>query len=113
VSDERETVEEFRLRARAWLADNLPPFEGMSSGNFQEEGRRDHERSLQRRLFEGGFAGICWPADYGGLGLTIEHQRAFTEESQPYDMPYSLNVPTFGQSGRTIESVGRTKRKGR
>ena len=56
-------------------------------------GRRDHERALQRRLWDGGFAGICFPAEYGGLGLTIEHQRAFTEESLPYDMPFSLNVP--------------------
>ena len=108
-----EPVEDFRRRARAWLADNMPPFEGMSSGNYQEEGRRDHERKLQRRLFDGGFAGICWPADYGGLGLTIEHQRAFTDESQPYDMPYSLNVPTFGILAATLIDFGTHEQKAR
>ena len=54
------------------------------------------ERALQRKLFDGGFAGICFPAEYGGLGLSLEHQRAFTQESLPYDMPSSLNVPTLG-----------------
>ena len=108
-----EPVADFRERARVWLADNMPPFEGMSSGNYQEEGRRDHERMLQRKLFDGGFAGICWPAEYAGLGLTIEHQRAFTEESQPYDMPYSLNVPTFGILAATLIDFGTHEQKAR
>ena len=113
MTAEMEPVEDFRRRARAWLADNMPPFEGMSSGNYQEEGRRDHERMLQRRLFDGGFAGICWPAEYAGLGLTIEHQRAFTDESQPYDMPYSLNVPTFGILAATLIDFGTHEQKAR
>jgi len=106
-----EPVEEFRVRAKRWLADNMPPFEGMSTGNWQDEGRRDHERVLQRRLFDGGFAGICFPAEYGGLGLTIEHQRAFTEESLPYDMPFSLNVPTFGILAATLVDFGTHEQK--
>jgi alkylation response protein AidB-like acyl-CoA dehydrogenase len=111
VSGEIEPVEEFRQRARAWLADNMPPFVGMSSGNYQEEGRRDHERVLQRKLWDGGFAGICFPAEYGGLGLTIEHQRAFTEESLPYDMPFSLNVPTLGILAATLVDFGTHEQK--
>jgi len=34
------------------------------------------DRRLQRTLFDGGFAGICFPKDYGGLGLTPAHQAA-------------------------------------
>jgi alkylation response protein AidB-like acyl-CoA dehydrogenase len=111
VSADLESVEEFRQRARTWLADNMPPFVGMSSGNYQEPGRRDHERELQRRLWDGGFAGICFPADYGGLGLAIEHQRAFTEESLPYDMPFSLNVPTLGILAATLVDFGTHEQK--
>ena len=81
------------------------------TGNYQEAGRRDHERELQRRLWDGGFAGICFPADYGGLGLTIEHQRAFTEESLPYDMPFSLNVPTLGILAATLVDFGTHEQK--
>ena len=108
---ELEPIEDFRARARAWLAEHMPPFEGMSSGNYQEAGRRDRERELQRRLWDGGFAGICFPAEYGGLGLPIEYQRAFTEESLPYDMPFSLNVPTLGILAATLVDFGTHEQK--
>jgi alkylation response protein AidB-like acyl-CoA dehydrogenase len=111
VSVDLEPVEEFRERARVWLAENMGPFVGMSKGNYQEPGRREHERMLQRRLWDGGFAGICFPAEYGGLGLTVEHQRAFTEESMPYDMPFSLNVPTLGILAATLVDFGSHEQK--
>ena len=111
MSADLEPVEDFRERARLWLKDNMPPFEGMSSGNYQAPGRREKERELQRRLWDGGFAGICFPADYGGLGLTVEHQRAFTVESLPYDMPFSLNVPTLGILAATLVDFGTHEQK--
>jgi alkylation response protein AidB-like acyl-CoA dehydrogenase len=104
-------VEEFRARARAWLADNMPPATAGTMTDRLEEGRRDVERELQRRLWDGGFAGICFPAEYGGLGLTYEHQLAFTEESLPYDMPFSLNVPTLGILAATLVDFGTHEQK--
>ncbi len=107
-----EPVEEFRLRARAWLQENMPPeCDGM--GRRGDPGRWAHERQLQRRLWDGGFAGICFPAEYGGLGLSIEHQRAFTQESMPYDMPYALNVPTLGILAATLVDYGTHEQKAR
>jgi len=107
-----EPVEVFRLRARAWLALNLPPeCDGM--GRRGEPGRWEHERGLQRRLWDGGFAGICFPTEHGGLGLSHEHQRAFTEESLPYDMPYALNVPTLGILAATLIDYGTDAQKAR
>lgn len=107
-----EPVEEFRLRARAWLADNMPSeCDGLARRG--EPGRWDHERRLQRRLWDGGFAGICFPAEYGGLGLSPAHQRAFTEESLSYDMPYSLNVPTLGILAATLVDHGTHEQKAR
>ena len=49
--------------------------------------RRQRDRALQRTLFDGGFAGICFPKEYGGQGLTAAHQRAFNEEVAGYEMP--------------------------
>ncbi len=105
-----ESVDGFRLRARRWLADNMPPLPDELPPRGHE-GRRDIERALQRRLFDGGFAGICFPAEYGGLGLTIEHQRAFTQESLPYDMPSSLNIPTLGILAATLVDFGSHEQK--
>lgn len=103
-----EPVESFRARARAWLAANLPRVDEV---DVPEADRRQHERALQRRLFDAGFAGICFPAEYGGLGLTPEHQRAFTQESLPYDMPFSLNVPTLSILGATLVDFGTHEQK--
>jgi len=105
-----ETVEEFRLRARAWLAEHMAPNDGAVDARF-DDGRRDVERALQRTLWDGGFAGICFPAEYGGLGLSEEHQRAFSEESLPYDMPFSLNVPTLGILAATLVDFGTHEQK--
>lgn len=110
MSTEIEPVEDFRHRARAWLAANMPPLPA-EVPDRGEDGRRAEERALQRRLFDGGFAGICFPAEYGGLGLTIEHQRAFTQESLPYDMPSSLNVPTLGILAATLVDFGSHEQK--
>ena len=62
-------------------------------------------------LWDGGFAGICFPKEYGGLGLTIEHQHAFTEESLPYEMPLHLNVPNFSILGATLVDYGTHEQK--
>lgn len=101
MSDEgtpMEDVETFRLRARAWLKDNMPPRpEGLAhQRNF------DRCRVLQKKLYDGGFAGVCFPKEYGGLGLTPAHQRALDEETMAYEMPLALNIPTFGIIGATL-----------
>jgi alkylation response protein AidB-like acyl-CoA dehydrogenase len=112
LAAQQESVEAFRLRARAWLAEHLPPADdGMARRTIP--GRWDEERKLQRTLWDGGFAGICFPAEYGGLGLSPAHQRAFTEESYPYDMPYALNVPTFGILAATLIDFGTEAQKER
>ena len=86
-----ETPEEFRLRARHWLVENMP---------LRPEGQggvRNFERcrEIQPILYAGGFAGVCFPKEYGGLGLTLEHQRVLDEETLKYEMPLALNIPTF------------------
>lgn len=93
-----ETPEEFRLRARDWLADNMP---------LRPEGQgqvRNFERcrELQQMLHQGGFAGVCFEKEYGGLGLTPEHQRVLDQETMKYEMPLALNIPTFGIIGATL-----------
>ena len=109
----QETVEQFRLRARSWLSTKMPH----DSGNSE---RTNHDnpadyfnrmRELQRILWDGGFAGIAWPAQYGGLGLSPQHQHVFTEECANYEMPISLNVPTFGILAATLLEFGSEDQK--
>ncbi|MGW1029465.1 acyl-CoA dehydrogenase family protein [Streptomyces sp. NPDC002577] len=105
-----EPVESFRARARRWLKENLPPA-SQPYRRVDDDAEWDRARVLQKVLHEGGFAGICFPGEYGGLGLTPAHQRAFTEESLGYEMPLALNMPTFGICAPTILDMGTEEQK--
>ncbi len=112
-----ESVESFRQRARAWIAGNLTPLPEVTEAGAEDgPGRRDeagwlHARRLQARLHAGGFAGICYPGEYGGLGLTPAHQRAFNEEVAGYETPALLNTPTFTICAPTILDMGSEEQK--
>ena len=103
-----ETPSEFAARARAWLAENMPgidpadpPVVDRGSGSAWQRARE-----LQKRLYEGGFAGICFPRESGGLGLSLEYQKAFDAETVGYEMPIILNTPTFTICCATILDTG-------
>jgi alkylation response protein AidB-like acyl-CoA dehydrogenase len=90
-------LEDYRTRARHWLEANMVP-------RTREASRRHTpalaaQRRLQSKLYEGGFAGITWPEDVGGQGLTTAHQRVFDEEAANYVMP------DFGIAGGTTMVV--------
>lgn len=113
---ETESVESFVERARTWLPDNLPhrdPGRGLLGfGSDEEElAAVERMRGIQRTLFDGGFAGICFPVEYGGLGLTPAHQRAFDEVCAPYEMPVLINVPTFVPCGAVLLEFGTEAQK--
>jgi alkylation response protein AidB-like acyl-CoA dehydrogenase len=117
MTDVIDDVESFRLRAREWLAANMPRL-GAGAADSTEGLDQRHEdavwpraRELQRLLYAGGFAGICYPREYGGLGLTPAHQRAFNEECAGYEMPLVLNVPTFSICGPTLLDMGTEEQK--
>ncbi|HTQ19656.1 acyl-CoA dehydrogenase family protein [Mycobacterium sp.] len=108
-----ESVAEFAARARAWLADNMPRVDPKSPPAAPRDDERSWQRAreLQKWLYEGGFAGICFPREYGGLGLDYAYQRAFDEESLCYEMPLILNTPTFTICCATLLDTGSEEQK--
>ncbi|WP_435874621.1 acyl-CoA dehydrogenase family protein [Nocardia vinacea] len=107
---ELESVDSFRDRARRWLKEYLPRTTDSSLGLFDEAVWARH-RTLQRILFDGDFAGICFPKEYGGQGLTRAHQQVFTKESLGYEMPLALNVPTLAICAATLLELGSEAQK--
>ncbi|HEY3696489.1 acyl-CoA dehydrogenase family protein [Phenylobacterium sp.] len=88
-----EDQHEFRLRARAWMAERLPPRlpeEPILDWDDPELVAKD--RRIQRALFDGGLAGITIPKEYGGQGLDARYERIFLEEAQPYRLPWAFGV---------------------
>ena len=108
-----ESVEEFRSRARSWLAANMPPLDPEEAARLERDGEASWQRAreLQRILYAGGFAGICFPREYGGLGLGYEYKKAFDAESVPYETPLLLNVPSFAICCATILDMGSEEQK--
>jgi alkylation response protein AidB-like acyl-CoA dehydrogenase len=115
-----EDVESFTLRARTWLKENMPPippgyvgFQGGGSLHSDEEelARTARCRELQRMLFDGGLAGICVPKEYGGQGLTFDHQLALNREIAGYDYPAETQVPTFTPCMAVILEFGTHEQK--
>jgi alkylation response protein AidB-like acyl-CoA dehydrogenase len=110
-----ESVAEFAARARVWLADNMPAVDADSPPPAPRDDERSwtRARELQKRLYEGGFAGICFPRECGGLGLDYEYQKAFDSESLGYEMPLILNTPTFTICCATLLDTGSEDQKKR
>jgi alkylation response protein AidB-like acyl-CoA dehydrogenase len=108
-----ESVEEFAARARTWLAENLPRLDPDKPAIVSRDAEVTWERArqLQKTLWDGGFAGICFPKEYGGLGLSYAYKKAFDAESLPYETPLILNVPTFAICCATILDMGTEDQK--
>ena len=106
-----ESVEEFRARARSWLPEHMPSMDSAPPLQRDSEESWARARELQRTLFEGGFAGLCFPREYSGQGLSYEHKRAFDAEIDGYEMPTLLNIPSFAICCATILDMGSEEQK--
>jgi alkylation response protein AidB-like acyl-CoA dehydrogenase len=117
-----ETVEDFRARAAAWIPEHLPKVGARGNDNpvtrrLVEEGKDPENptlrsKALQQILYDGGFAGVAYPKEYGGQGLTARHMHAFNAECRGYDLA-GLGVygMTFGMIGPTILEFGTEEQK--
>lgn len=98
-------VEQFRSDAAGWITEHrdvaprdygaiLPP-------ELADEGRR-----WQRTLFDAGYAGIHWPSELGGAGLTPEHAAAWITECALAQVPPFLNMVGCVLTGSALLQFG-------
>ncbi|HJT36879.1 MAG TPA: acyl-CoA dehydrogenase family protein [Actinomycetota bacterium] len=99
----------FRERLRAWLASNVP--RDLVSPDTRE-GFEQH-RAWERRLFDAGFTGISWPAEYGGRALDVVSQAIFEEEYLLSNGPERINVVGEKLMGRTLMKHGTDEQRAR
>jgi alkylation response protein AidB-like acyl-CoA dehydrogenase len=113
---EQESPEAFRERARAWAASNLPRADGqggmLMADNEEELRTAAQHKDLQKQIFDAGFAGIRYPQEYGGQGLTHEYQLAWREATAGYQVPLSYSI-THGIVGPTLLDFGTEEQKAR
>jgi alkylation response protein AidB-like acyl-CoA dehydrogenase len=103
---EQETA--FRDELREWLASN-PPGREPSRDDASYGWRRD----WQRKLHEGGWAGVHWPVEYGGRGASLMESAIFFEELGRARAPLPANALGLLMGGPTLMAWGTDEQKER
>jgi alkylation response protein AidB-like acyl-CoA dehydrogenase len=93
----RESIEDrrFREEVREWLHANKPK-EPRPEDNFAEE--MAYDRAWQRAQCDGGWAGIAWPKEYGGRGLSPSQQLIWCDEYAAARCPAVMDSCWLGQN---------------
>jgi alkylation response protein AidB-like acyl-CoA dehydrogenase len=100
--------EEFRDELRGWIDANHP---GREPEGDQES--FEFRRDWQRKLNERGWAGLSWPAEYGGAGATLVEQAIFYEEIARAGAPAMANGLALAMGGPTVIAHGTEAQKER
>jgi alkylation response protein AidB-like acyl-CoA dehydrogenase len=99
----------FRREARQWLEANAPteppPEDGPAS--------REYVLAWQRKQARGGWAGLAWPKEVGGRGLSVLEQIVWFEEYARAGAPSPLNASFVGlnHAGPTLIACGTPQQK--
>ena len=113
-----EDLDSFRQRAGTFIRSNLGPrtsrfgIAGDGLATDEEElAAVAREREVQRMLWDANLAGVCFPAEYGGLGLTPAHQQVLNEELAGYEYPERSQVPNLSPCGAVLLEFGTEEQK--
>jgi alkylation response protein AidB-like acyl-CoA dehydrogenase len=96
---------DFRVAAREWLSEHAghaPP----NYGAILPPERHAEGVAWQRRLFDAGWAGLHWPVEHGGRGLTPEHTAVWIDECSRADVPPFLNMVGLVLAGGALLEFG-------
>ncbi len=105
-------VDEFQTEARHWLAanaDHAPrDYGAICPPDLVERGLAWH-----RHLHAAGYAGIHWPTEFGGRGLTADHNAAWQYECALAGVPSVFNMVGLVLTGGALLAFGTPEQKAR
>ena len=104
-----ESETKFRDELRAWLKANLPTKMVKTADNTTDYYK--YLADWQQKLYDGGWAGVSWPKEYGGRGASFIEQAIFQEEMALADAPERMGTIGQGLVGPTIIAVGTEEQK--
>jgi alkylation response protein AidB-like acyl-CoA dehydrogenase len=103
------SINRFRQEARQWLEANVPteapPVDGLAA--------REFALAWQKTLARFGWAGLAWPEEIGGRGLSMLEQIVWFEEYARVGAPSTLNASFVGlnHAGPTLIASGTAEQK--
>jgi alkylation response protein AidB-like acyl-CoA dehydrogenase len=101
--------EQYRLKLRAWLEENLPK----EASPVEQDAEFTYRRAWQRQLYAGGWVGINWPKEYGGQGATLIQQTIYAQEMTRAKAPQPANGLGISIVGPTLMHHGTEEQKKR
>ena len=101
----------FRAEARAWLEANAPTTTSSRWDTRPLADRVAEARAWQRRLYDGGWAGITWPVEFGGRGGTSWQATLFHEEEAKLVSVLKPFNPALGDAGPQIMTHGTARQR--
>jgi alkylation response protein AidB-like acyl-CoA dehydrogenase len=105
-------LEPFREQVAAWLADNKQ-HAPRDYGAICPPDLVDQGVAWQKLIFGAGFAGLHWPAEHGGQGLTPAHHGVWVEECAKAGVPPVLNMVGLVLAGGAVMAFGDAGQKSR
>jgi len=106
---------EYRATVRSWLEEHRAeaPIVAGPDAITDEDELVAARRVWQRRLAEGGLAGVSWPEEYGGQGRGPLEQVVVNQEIARAGVPGILDVIGVGMLGPTLIAHGTEEQKQR
>ncbi|WP_106498363.1 acyl-CoA dehydrogenase family protein [Lentibacillus sp. Marseille-P4043] len=105
--------ESFRHELRSWLEENLP--QGWLEGNRElpkdKEAYSTFLRDWQKTLYEGGWAAVAWPKEYGGRDATLMEEIIYHQEMVRVEAPPLVNYIGIHMVGPTLIQSGTEEQK--
>ena len=103
--------EQFRAHLAAWLEVELAKVPAAPERE-DWDARRRYDTDWQKRLFDGGYAGLNWPKAYGGADASPTEQLIFFEETTRAKAPYvGVNFVGTLHAGPTLVEEGSEEQK--
>ncbi|WP_204249334.1 acyl-CoA dehydrogenase family protein [Frondihabitans sp. PAMC 28766] len=90
-------ADRFRAEVSTWVAEAIPTEWRDTRQALGPDDVQRIQRSWDEALFEGGFAGLSWPEEYGGRGFGPIEDLIYYEESSKANAPDG-----FGRIGRVL-----------
>ncbi len=115
-SDEEEKtgIDDFRRSLARWLNENITAEVVAAGQEGHDEGDNlEILRRWSRTLFDGGWAAISWPAEFGGRDAGVDEQLAYHEEMGRAEAPGPVNVIGVSNIAPAIMQYGTAEQASR
>ena len=102
-------LEAYRAKAAAWLESMAPTYGKEARRGLSETDDLALARRYQAAKFEAGYAGINWPAEYGGQGLGHLEKVTFDSEEMKHGFPNAYFGISLGMPVPILMQFGEDK----